>query len=101
MPKFAFQQGSTSVRIPITVLDTTKQDGSGLTGLVYNSAGLAWSFWRADDGNAGATSVTLVSATRGTWTSGGFVEKDSTNVPGDYELGVPNAALAAGSTWGE
>jgi hypothetical protein len=41
--------------------------------------------------------ITLASATLGTWTSGGFVAVDNTNMPGWYELGIPNAALDGGN----
>jgi hypothetical protein len=86
-------RGSTSIRRRIFIADTSKTDGSGLTGLVYNSSGLvAWYF--PDDG-AAAIQITLASATLGTWTSGGFVEV--TNMPGWYEFGVPNAALDGGN----
>jgi hypothetical protein len=48
-------------------------------------------------GAAGAaTAITLATATKGTWATGGFVAIDGTNQPGDYELHVPNAALASG-----
>src|SRR5271154_2103230 len=99
MPKITIPGNSTSVRVTLSILDTSQQDTRGLTGLTYNAAGLTAAYWRADDGNAGATVVTLASATRGSYTSGGFVEKDATNFPGDYEFGVPNAALAPGSSW--
>jgi hypothetical protein len=81
------------MRRRIFIADTSKTDGSGLTGLVYNSSGLvAWYF--PGDG-AAAIQITLASATLGTWTSGGFVEV--ANMPGWYELGIPNAALDGGN----
>jgi len=91
--------GTTSKRIPVFIRDSNSPNGGGLTGLVFNSAGLTWTVYREDDGNAGGTAVTLATATLGTWATGGFVEKDSTNLPGWYELGVPNAALVSGSAW--
>jgi hypothetical protein len=94
--KTEIQIGKTSKRIPIFIQDAT---GAGLTGLLFSSAGLTWYYWREDEGNAAATSVTLATMTRGTWATGGFVEKDATNMPGWYDLGVPNAALASGATW--
>jgi hypothetical protein len=87
------KRGSTSIRRRIFIADTSKTDGSGLTGLVYNSSGLvAWYF--PDDG-AAAIQITLASATLGAWTSGGIVEV--ANMPGWYEFGVPNAALDGGN----
>jgi hypothetical protein len=95
--KLIVQKGRTSLLVKLLIQDTTKSDGSGLTGLVFNSAGLVCYRARDDDGNAGGTAITLATATRGTWASGGFVEKDAANMPGVYEFGVPNAAIATGS----
>ncbi len=86
-------RGSTLIRRRIFIADTSKTDGSGLTGLVYNSSGLV-AYYMPGDGSA-AIQITLASATLGTWTSGGFVEV--TNMPGWYELGIPNAALDGGN----
>lgn len=91
------KKGSTSVRLKIFISDSSSTTGAGLTGLAYNSASLTWYYHRDDSGNAGGTQVTLASATKGTFTSGGFVEIDSTNLPGWYEIGVPDAALASGA----
>jgi hypothetical protein len=97
--KLQLKTGTTSKRLGISIADASSNVGAGLTGLVYNSSGLTWYYWREDEGNAGGTSVTLATATRGTWSSGGFVEKDATNLPGEYEIGIPDAALAAGAKW--
>ena len=100
MPKFTFPPGTTSKRVLVFIRDTSQTAAAkGLTGLVYNSSGLKMYYAREDDGNAGGNAVTLASATLGTWTSGGFKEKDSTNMPGVYEIGLPNAMLASGSEW--
>lgn len=90
-------KGTTSKRIAVFILDSTSTVGAGKTGLT--NASMTWYYWREDEGNAGGTSVSVVSATRGTFTSGGFIEKDATNLPGMYELGLPNAALASGANW--
>lgn len=92
-------KGTTSKRISVFLQDAAAGDGSGLTGLVFNTSGLTWTYWREDAGNVGGTAVTLATATRGTWTSGGFKEKDSSLLPGMYELGIPDAALASGADW--
>lgn len=91
--------GSTSRRTVIFIQDSSSTTGAGLAGLAYNSASLVWYYWREDTGNAGGTSVTLASATRGTFTSGGFIEVDATNLPGFYEIGIPNAAITTGAKW--
>lgn len=97
--KLILKKGLTSQRIAVFIQNSASTVGAGLTGLVFNSAGLAWYYWREDEGNVAATAVTLATATRGTFASGGFVEKDATNLPGWYEIGIPDAALAAGADW--
>jgi len=96
---FIVPQGKTSFILPVAIKDTSSTTGAYKTGLTNGSVTIAYS--RPDQGNAGATAVTLSSGTRGTWSSGGFAEKDSTNDKGLYEFGVPNAALAAGADWVE
>lgn len=95
--KLQVLKGSENVRLMVFVSDSSSTTGGGLTGLTSGSAGLKWHYWRGDSGNTGGTGVTPAAGTRGTWTSGGIVEIDGTNLPGWYELGVPNGALAAGS----
>jgi hypothetical protein len=91
--------GTTSKRMGVFVQDATSTVGAGLTGLTFASSGLTWYYWRENTGNSGGVSVTLATATRGTWTSGGFIQIDATNLPGFYEIGVPNAVLASGASW--
>jgi len=96
--KLKIQQGSTSQLAAVFIQDSSATDGSGLTGLAYNSSGLTWYWFQA--GDASPTQVTPATATVGTWASGGFVEVDSTNMPGVYEIGIPDAAInAAGITY--
>jgi hypothetical protein len=97
--KLLIRKGTTSKRLTIFVQDATQSDQRGLSGLLFNSAGLAWYFRREDAGNAGGTAVTLATATRGTWASGGFIELDATNMKGHYEIGVPDTVLALGADW--
>lgn len=77
----------------IFVQKTNTTTGVGLTGLTSASAGLTWYYYRDDQSSA--TVVSIVGETLGTWTSGGFVEIDATHLPGFYEIGVPNAAIAS------
>ncbi len=97
--KLQIVKATTSQRVGIFVQDSSATDGSGLTGLLFNTASLAWYYWREDEGDANATQVTLATATRGTWATGGFIEKDATNLPGFYEISIPDAALATGAGW--
>lgn len=95
--KVSIVKGATSVLLRIFIQDSSSTIGAGLTGLVFNSAGLTCYRMRDDDGNAGATAISLATATLGTWASGGFKEKDATNAAGWYEFGITNAAIATGS----
>src|SRR6267142_1429922 len=97
--KLVVKKGTTSKRMVIFILDSSSTTGAGKTGLTNASSGLTAYYWREDTGNAGGTSISLVSATRGTFTSSGFIEIDATNLPGFYEIGVPNAVLASGAAW--
>jgi hypothetical protein len=62
---------------------------------VYNTYSLTAYYLR--EGAASATAITLATMTVGTWATGGFKEVDATNMPGIYELGLPDAALATGA----
>ncbi len=97
MAKYAIVVGATSRMADVFIQDQSSVSGGGLTGLVYTSAGLTWSYHR-DNSNA-ATAVTLASATLGTFTSGGFIEINATTMPGWYQLGIPDAALASGAKY--
>ncbi len=95
--KLLVKKGKTSKRVLVFIQDSSSTTGAGLTGLTSASSGLVCYRAREDDGNAGGTQLALSAGTRGTWSSGGFVEKDATNLPGIYELGLDNAGLATGS----
>ena len=84
--------GSTSQTVRLFIQDTSKTDGSGLTGLAHNTSGLTAYYAKGPTG--AATAITLVSQTpTGAWTSGGFCAVDGTNMAGVYRLDIPNAAL--------
>lgn len=95
MPKQTITQGTTSLLVDVFIQDSTQTDGRGLTGLVYNTASLTAYYHR----NLGGfpVAITLVTMTVGTWVSGGFKEVDATNMPGVYQLGLPDAALVTAS----
>lgn len=87
--------GITSEIWQIFIQDKTKTDGSGLTGLAFNTSGLTAYYHR--DTDTTATAISLVTMTVGTFTSSGFKEIDATNMPGWYQFCPPNAALASGA----
>jgi hypothetical protein len=86
--------GTTSVLVRVFIANSSVTTGAGLTGLTYSSASLTAYYIR--DGGTSTTAISLVTATVGTWVSGGFVEVDATHMPGIYEIGLPNAVVAAG-----
>jgi hypothetical protein len=95
MAKLQVAKGTTSKLIDVFIQDSSSTTGSGLAGLVYNSASLVAYYYR--EGAASATAITLATMTLGTWATGGFIAVDGTNMPGVYQLGLPNTALAAGA----
>ena len=96
MQVFRITKGATSVILPISIFDSSSTTGAKLAGLVYNTASLTAYYNRSGAAGA-ATAITLATATKGTWATGGFVAIDGTNMPGDYELHIPDTALATGA----
>lgn len=94
--KLQLKQGTLSKLIRVFIQDSSKTTGAGLGGLVYNTAGLT--AYYCLEGAAATVAITLATATLGTWTSGGFVAVDATNMPGVYEIGLPNACLTGGNS---
>jgi hypothetical protein len=84
------QKGTTSQSLEVFFRDSTT--GLGKTGLLYNSAGMAISYYRR--GAAAAASITLATLANlnSSWSSGGFKEIGG----GWYRLDVPDAAIATG-----
>jgi hypothetical protein len=96
MAKRQVKAGSTSVILgDVFLQDSSKQDGSGLPGIVFNTAGLTCYYHR----NTGSTdvAVTLANMTLGTFTASGFKEVNATTMPGIYSFCPPDLALAAGA----
>ncbi len=93
--KLSIKAGTTSKLVDVFIQDSSSTVGAGLTGLVFNSGSLTAYYYR--EGAASATAITLATMTLGTWATGGFVVVDGTNMPGCYQLGLPDAAVAAGA----
>jgi hypothetical protein len=89
------KRGTVSKRRLIFIADSSSTTGAGLANLVFNSAGLVAYYYASDLAND--VQITLVTATLGTFTSGGFVAVDNTNMPGWYEFGTPDAVLDGGT----
>lgn len=87
----AIDKGTTDITEYVYI---QRDDGTDYTGLVYNTASLACYYVRT---GGTASSVSLVTQTvGGAHTDGGFVEVDSTNMPGVYRIDWPDAVFATG-----
>ena len=84
--------GTTSFSMTVIAYDNTSTNGAGLSGITHTSSGLVFEYRRA--GQSTWTSVTPVSKTLGTYTSGGIVANGSR--AGRYEIDIPDAAIASG-----
>jgi len=93
--KLKLKEGTTSKIVTVFVQDSSSTVGAGLAGLVFNTASLT-GYWIAE-GDATATAITLATMTAGTWATGGFVEVDATNLPGVYQVGLPDVVVDATS----
>lgn len=92
--KLIRKAGKTSQTLNIFMADSSSTTGAGLTGLAFNTASLTAYYVRPA---AAAAAITLVTqTTTGAWSSGGFVEISSANMPGWYRFDIPDACLAAG-----
>jgi len=89
--------GTTSLSLPVVIYDNTSTTGAGLSGVTNSSSGLVFEYRR--QGQSSWTSVTPVSKTLGTYTSGGIVASGSR--AGRYEIDIPDAAVAAGARFVE
>ncbi len=89
------KRGSTSVRRLIFIADSSSTTGAGLANLTHSTSGLVAYYYAGDLSNE--VQITLVTATLGTFVSRGFVAVDDTNMPGWYEVGIPDAALDGGN----
>lgn len=90
--KRKIKAGTTSLSLGVIVYDNTSTTGEGLSGITHASSGLVFEYRR--EGQSSWTSITPVSKTLGTFTSGGIVADGSR--AGRYEVDIPDAVLAAG-----
>ena len=92
--KLQIKKDSTNITLIVFIQDSSSTTGAGLTGLVYNSASLVCYYARP---LAAAVALTLATQTvTGAHSDGGFVEIDSTNMPGVYRLDLSDAIVATG-----
>ncbi len=95
MPKLSILAGTTSKTVDVFIQDSRSSVGAGLTGLVYNTGSLTAYYYR--EGANATVAISLATQTLGTWATGGFIVVDGTNMPGVYQLGVPDLAFASGA----
>jgi hypothetical protein len=93
--KISIKAGTTSKLLDVFIQDSSSTVGAGLTGLAFGTGSLTAYYYR--EGAASATLISLLTMTLGTWTTCGFIVIDGTNMPGMYQLGIPDAAIAAGA----
>jgi hypothetical protein len=82
--------------IAFPIFDSSSTTGALLAGLTSANAGTCYYYREAA---ANETVISLGAGTVGTYGSGNFVALNGTNLPGIYQLSIPNAALAASANW--
>src|SRR4051812_36725419 len=94
MPKLSLKRGTISKSIGILIQDSTKTDGSGLIGLVNNTANLVAYYYQP--GVTWPIVIPLVSLSSpiDSYHSGGFVEVSYAVLPGHYRFDIPNSCLS-------
>ncbi|PWJ88367.1 hypothetical protein C8D77_11189 [Mesorhizobium loti] len=90
------KKGATSQSIYVDVLDSASTTGGRKTGLAYNTSSLT-AYYVRNQNTAVAITLATLAAANTAWSSGGFKEVDSANMPGIYRLDVPDAAFATGA----
>jgi hypothetical protein len=92
--KLAIKKASTDVTLYVFIQASNVTTGAGLTGLTFETASLVASYVRP---LAARAALALVTQTvTGAHADGGFVEVDSTNMPGVYRLDLSDAVCATG-----
>lgn len=84
--------GSADQTIDLFAQDSTATDGSGLTGLAYDTASLTCYYRKGATGSAVALSL-ATQTVGGAHSDGGFVEIDATNMPGVYRLDLSDTIV--------
>ena len=93
--KISRQVGTIEELVPIFVQDAPVSTGAGFPNLTISS--FSSYYYRSD--MTSTSSVTLVSTgTLGTWSSGQFLQINSTFMRGWYQFALPNGVWANGST---
>lgn len=91
----SIEAGSTSVSILIQLKATTT--GAPITAIAHTD--LTSASYLRQGGVRVEITLSALAAVDSAYSSGGWKEIDSTNLPGLYRLDVPDAAFAAGADW--
>lgn len=94
--KLSLKVATTSKTVNVFIRDSSSTTGGGLTGLVFNTAGLSCYYALPRAAPVAVTLATLAAVTSA-YSSGGFIAIDGTNMPGWYRFDIPDAALASGA----
>jgi len=98
MAKRTILQGATNQTIDVFILDSSSTTGAGLTGLVYDTAGLTC-YYR-EGATATPTQLSLATQTvGGAHSDGGFVAVDATNMPGAYRLDLSDTIISGANPY--
>lgn len=92
MGKTTLKSGATNRSEYVLIQDSTSTTGGGLTGLVYNSAGLTC-YYVTERGTPTALSLVTLTDAQASYSSGGFVVVNATYMPGLYRLDLPSGAF--------
>jgi hypothetical protein len=90
--KLQLKKDSTNVTVNIFIQNALASDGSGLTGLAYDTGNPSAYYVKP---RSTPQLIEIVNQTDvGDHIDGGFVEIDGTNMPGLYRIDLPDASLA-------
>lgn len=93
--KLEIKKGTTSKLIEIFISNSLSTTGAGLIGVLFGD--ISGYYYRSGAAIPVTEFAALKTMTVGTWVTEGFKEIDATNMPGYYQLGIPDAALLAGA----
>ena len=87
-------KNETTYSVPVNSISKSINVYLGATGVSYNNSSLNV-FYLRQNSNPVSIGLTFVSST-GSWKSGGFVEVDSSTLPGVYRFDLPNEMFVSG-----
>jgi hypothetical protein len=93
MSKRWIKAAATSQTIDIFVLDSSSTTGGGLTGLVFNTAGLTCYYRKGALGTPTAVTLATLASVTTPWATGGFIAVDATYMAGVYRLDIPDVVI--------